>query len=58
VVGGGAPRIEPMAILPLENLSGDAAQDYFTDGMTEVLSTDLARLSALRRVTARTSVIW
>ena len=54
---GGAPRIESMAVLPLENLSGDAAQDYFADGMTEVLSTDLARLSALRRVTARSSVI-
>ena len=54
---GGAPRIESMAVLPLENLSGDAAQDYFTDGMTEVLSTDLARLSALRRVTAPSSVI-
>jgi serine/threonine-protein kinase len=53
---GGAARLESLAVLPLENLSGDAAQDYFADGMTEVLSTDLARLGALKRVTARGSV--
>ena len=39
------------------NLSGDSAQDYFADGMTEVLSTDLARLGGFKRVTARGSVI-
>jgi TolB-like protein/Tfp pilus assembly protein PilF len=54
---GGAPRVESLAVLPLDNLSGDPAQDYFADGMTEVLSTDLARLGALRRVTARGSVL-
>ena len=35
------PRIESLAVLPLENLSGDAAQDYFAVGMTETLITDL-----------------
>jgi TolB-like protein/Tfp pilus assembly protein PilF len=54
---GGAPRVESLAVLPLDNLSGDPAQDYFADGMTEVLSTDLARLGGLRRVTARGSVL-
>ena len=54
---GTAPRVESLAVLPLENLSGDSAQDYFADGMTEVLSTDLARLGGLKRVTARGSVI-
>jgi serine/threonine protein kinase/tetratricopeptide (TPR) repeat protein len=54
---GGAPRIESLAVLPLENLSGDATQDYLADGMTEVLTTDLARLQGLRRVTARSSVV-
>ena len=44
-------------MLPLENLSGEASEDYFADGMTEVLSTDLARLSGLSRVTARGSVL-
>jgi TolB-like protein/Tfp pilus assembly protein PilF len=56
-VTGVAPRIDSLAVLPLENLSGDAAQEYFADGMTEVLSTDLARLSGLARVTARGSVV-
>ena len=54
---GVTPRVESLAVLPLENLSGDSAQDYFADGMTEVLSTDLARLSGLKRVTARGSVM-
>ncbi len=54
---GGPPRVESLAVLPLENLSGDSAQDYFADGMTEVLSTDLARLATLKRVIARGSVI-
>ena len=56
LVGGGS-RIDAVAVLPLENLSGDASQDYLADGMTEVLTTDLARLGGLRRVTARSSVI-
>jgi TolB-like protein/Tfp pilus assembly protein PilF len=53
----GIPRIESLAVLPLENLSGDAGQDYFAAGMTETLITDLARLGALKRVTARGSVM-
>jgi eukaryotic-like serine/threonine-protein kinase len=53
----GVPRIESLAVLPLENLSGDAGQDYFAVGMTEALITDLARLGALKRVTARGSVM-
>ncbi len=54
---GGAPRIESLAVLPLENLSGDAAQEYFADGITEVLITDLGRLAGLKRVIARGSVM-
>jgi TolB-like protein len=38
----------------LESLSGDAAQDYFADGMTDELITDLGKISALR-VISRTS---
>ena len=53
----GEPRINSLAVLPLDNLSGDPAEDYFADGMTEVLSTDLARLGGLRRVIARGSVV-
>lgn len=50
------PDIATLAVLPLDNLSGDAAQDYFADGMTDELITQLARNSTLR-VTSRTSVM-
>jgi TolB-like protein/Flp pilus assembly protein TadD len=43
-------------VLPLDNLSGDASQNYFADGMTDELITDLAQISALR-VISRTSVM-
>ena len=43
-------------MLPLQNLSGDTAQDYFADGMTEALTTDLARIESLQ-VISRTSAI-
>jgi TolB-like protein/Tfp pilus assembly protein PilF len=45
-----------LAVLPLESLSGDASQDYFADGMTDELITDLGQISALR-VISRTSVM-
>jgi TolB-like protein/DNA-binding winged helix-turn-helix (wHTH) protein/Flp pilus assembly protein TadD len=55
--GNGNPtRIQSLAVLPLENLSGDASQDYFADGMTESLITDLAKIGALR-VISRPSVM-
>jgi TolB-like protein/DNA-binding winged helix-turn-helix (wHTH) protein/Flp pilus assembly protein TadD len=54
---GGVPTgIRSLAVLPLENLSGDASQNYFADGMTDELITDLAQISALR-VISRTSVM-
>jgi TolB-like protein/DNA-binding winged helix-turn-helix (wHTH) protein/Flp pilus assembly protein TadD len=54
---GPAPTgIRSLAVLPLENLSGDASQNYFADGMTDELITDLAQISALR-VISRTSVM-
>lgn len=51
-----SPVIKSLAVLPLQNLSGDAAQDYFADGMTEELITELSRLNALK-VISRTSVM-
>ena len=51
-----AKPIESLAVLPLENLSRDAEQEYFADGMTDELITDLAKISALR-VVSRTSVM-
>jgi TolB-like protein/DNA-binding SARP family transcriptional activator/Tfp pilus assembly protein PilF len=43
-----AGRIQSLAVLPLENLSGDSLQGWFADGMTEALITDLGRITALR----------
>jgi TolB-like protein/DNA-binding winged helix-turn-helix (wHTH) protein/Tfp pilus assembly protein PilF len=48
--------IRSLAVLPLESLSGDASQDYFADGMTDELISDLGQISALR-VISRTSVM-
>jgi len=50
------PTIRSLAVLPLENLSGDASQDYFCDGMTDELITELGQISELR-VISRTSVM-
>ena len=51
-----SPVIRSLAVLPLENLSGDPSQDYFSDGMTDELITDLGQISGLR-VISRTSVM-
>ncbi len=49
-------EVRSLAVLPLENLSGDASQEYFADGMTDALITDFAKIGALR-VISRASVM-
>ncbi|MGD8539296.1 MAG: protein kinase, partial [Candidatus Aminicenantes bacterium] len=50
-------EVESIAVLPLENLSGDPEQEYFADGMTERLISELAKISGFQRVISRMSVM-
>ena len=50
------PNIHSIAVLPLRNLSGNADQEYFADGFTEELVTDLAQIQSLK-VISRTSIM-
>jgi serine/threonine protein kinase len=52
----GPRRIESIAVLPLANLSRDPDQEYFADGMTEAVISDLAKIKAIK-VISRTSVM-
>ena len=54
--GAAAASIRSIAVLPLQNLSGDPSQEYFADGMTEELITEISRLKDLK-VISRTSVM-
>lgn len=60
VAGYFSPPIRSIAVLPLENFSGDARQEYFADGMTDALTTELGRLGAQPgslKVISRTSAM-
>jgi serine/threonine-protein kinase len=52
----GPGRIQSLAVLPLQNLSGDLQKDYFADGMTDLLITDLSQISALRVISRTTTM--
>jgi len=52
------PEIHSIAILPLENLSGDSAQEYFADGMTEDLINDLGQVSTLRVISLTSAMSY
>jgi TolB-like protein/DNA-binding winged helix-turn-helix (wHTH) protein/tetratricopeptide (TPR) repeat protein len=54
--GSGPGRIQSLAVLPLENLSNNPEEQYFADGMTDELTTELAAIGSLR-VISRTSVM-
>ena len=49
-------RFRSIAVLPLDNMSGDPAQEFFADGMTDELITNLAKIKSLR-VISRTSTM-
>jgi TolB-like protein/DNA-binding winged helix-turn-helix (wHTH) protein len=53
---GTAAEIHSLAVLPLENVSGDPSQDYFADGMTDQLITNLGQIGSLR-VISRTTIM-
>lgn len=53
-----SPGIHSIAILPLENLSGSAAQDYFADGITEELINNLGQVSTLRVISLTSSMSY
>jgi TolB-like protein len=53
---GSAEAMDSIAVLPVENLSGDPDQEYFSDGITDALINELAKISALR-VISRQSVM-
>jgi serine/threonine protein kinase/Flp pilus assembly protein TadD len=54
--GTGPGRIKSLAVLPLENLTGDPNQEYFADGLTEALIANLGKIGALQ-VRSRTSIM-
>lgn len=56
VFSGRSAAIDSIAVLPLENLSGDPEQEYFTEGMHDALITELSKISALK-VISRPSVM-
>jgi TolB-like protein/DNA-binding winged helix-turn-helix (wHTH) protein/Tfp pilus assembly protein PilF len=51
-----APRLESLAVLPVNNYTGDPQQDFFADGMTDTLIADLSQIKAVK-VISRTSVM-
>jgi serine/threonine-protein kinase len=50
-------RIESLVVLPLDNVSGDSAQQFFVDGMHEAIIGELAQIASLRRVIGRTAAL-
>jgi serine/threonine-protein kinase len=54
--GAGSVAMSTVMVLPLVNLSGDPEQEYFADGMTDALITDLSKISALQMISRHTAM--
>jgi TolB-like protein/DNA-binding winged helix-turn-helix (wHTH) protein len=52
------PQIHSLAVIPLQNLSADPAQEYFSDGMTDALITDLAQMGSVRVISRTSSMVY
>jgi TolB-like protein/DNA-binding winged helix-turn-helix (wHTH) protein/tetratricopeptide (TPR) repeat protein len=52
------PQVHSLAVLPLQNLSADSAQEYFSDGMTDALITDLAQIGSVRVISRTSSMAY
>jgi TolB-like protein/tetratricopeptide (TPR) repeat protein len=57
-VNATGPKIKSLAVLPLRNFSGDPGQQYFVDGLTEELTTDLAKLGNLRVISHSSAMLY
>jgi TolB-like protein/Tfp pilus assembly protein PilF len=57
-VNATSPKIKSLAVLPLRNLSGDPGQQYFVDGLTEELTTELAKLGNLRVISHSSAMLY
>jgi len=55
-VSGSVPPIQSLAVLPIVNLTGDPAQEYFVDGLTDDLISNLSRIGALRVISATSAM--
>jgi len=51
-----APRIRSLAVLPLDNLAGDPQQDYFVEGLHDVLITDLSKINGLKVISRQSTM--
>ena len=51
-----APRIRSLAVLPLDNLAGDPEQDYFVEGLHDLLITDLSKISGLKVISRQSTM--
>lgn len=57
-VNATGPKIKSLVVLPLRNFSGDPGQQYFVDGLTEELTTDLAKLGNLRVISHSSAMLY